>query len=89
MAWRIELARSVEKELGRIGETGAKRILRFLRERVAPLDDPRSLGEALHGPELGRFWKYRVGPRRIIAAIQDRALVILVVRVEHRQGVYR
>ncbi len=89
MAWRIELARSVEKELKQIGSAGARRIIRFLRERVVLLDDPRSLGEPLHGPELGRFWKYRVGPYRVIASIQDRALVILVVRVGHRRNVDR
>ena len=35
----------------------ARRILAFLRERVAVLDDPRSVGEALKGSKLGDFWK--------------------------------
>lgn len=89
MGWTIEFARSVEKDLEKIGPDAARRVIRFLRERIAPLEDPRSIGEALHGPELGRFWKYRVGHYRIIASIQDEALVILIVRVGHRQNVYR
>ena len=89
MGWTIEFARSVEKDLKKIGPDVARRIIRFLRERVVPLEDPRSIGEALHGPELGRFWKYRVGHYRIIASIQDKELIILIVRVGHRGNVYR
>jgi mRNA interferase RelE/StbE len=53
-----------------------------------PLDDPRSIGEALKGSKLGAFWKYRVGDYRIIARIEDDALRILVVRIGHRKDVY-
>lgn len=89
LAWRIEFDPRVEKELKKLGQDPAKRILRFLRERVAVLDDPRTLGEPLHGPELGRFWKYRVGDYRLIAAIRDQAITILIVRIGHRRDVYR
>jgi mRNA interferase RelE/StbE len=56
---------------------------------VAALEDPRSLGEPLRGPELGRFWKYRVGDYRLICHIRDREATVLVVRVGHRRDVYR
>ena len=61
----------------------------FLRERVAPLDDPRSVGEALKGSKLGDFWKYGVGDYRVIAHIEDGALRILVLEVGNRREVYR
>ena len=67
----------------------ARRILAFLRERVAVLDDPRSVGEALKGSSLGDFWKYRVGDYRVIAHIEDGALRILVLKVGNRREVYR
>lgn len=67
----------------------AKRITEFLRERVAVLDDPRSIGEALKGSKLGEFWKYRVGDYRIISTIEDGALRILVVKIGNRREVYR
>ncbi|MGH8561839.1 MAG: type II toxin-antitoxin system RelE family toxin [Nevskiales bacterium] len=89
MGWRIEFNGAVEKDLKKLGPQAARRVLGFLRERVAVLDNPRSLGEALHGPELGKFWKYRVGDYRIIADIQDQAIRILIVRVGHRREVYR
>lgn len=89
MAWRIEFHPRAEKELSKLDREVARKIVRFLRERVAPLEDPRSLGEALKGPELGRFWKYRVGDYRLICHIQDQRVTILVVTVGHRRDVYR
>ncbi len=89
MAWRIEFHPRAEKELSKFDRETARRIVRFLRDRVATLEDPRSLGEALKGPEVGRFWKYRVGDYRLICDIQNARITILVVRVGHRRDVYR
>lgn len=89
MAWRIEFERSAERELARFDREAARRILGFLRDRVSPLDDPRAIGEALKGSRLGNFWKYRIGDFRVIAAIEDDALRILVIKIGHRRDVYR
>ncbi len=89
LAWRIEIEDKAKKELMALGKPAAKRIITFLRERVASLEDPRSMGEALKGAKLGNFWKYRVGDYRIIADIENGALRILVVRIGNRREVYR
>jgi len=89
LAWRIEFAESAAKQLRKLDPAAARRILQFLRERVAPVSDPRSLGAALKGDELGQFWKYRIGDYRVIAEIRDREIRIVVVRLGHRSEVYR
>lgn len=89
MAWRIEFDDKAKKDLAALDKAVAKRITAFLRERVLGLDDPRSIGEALKGSKLGAFWKYRAGDWRIIANIEDGALLILVVRIGNRREVYR
>ena len=89
MAWKIELDRAAVRELGKLDQQAARRILAFLHDRVATLDDPRSIGEALKGSKLGEFWKYRAGDYRVIARIEDDALRVLVVRVGSRDKVYR
>jgi mRNA interferase RelE/StbE len=89
MAWRVELSESADRELNKLDAQHRKRIVRFLLERVAKLDDPRSIGEVLHGSRLGEFWKYRVGDYRIIAKIEDDRLVVLVLRAGHRKEIYR
>ena len=89
MAYSVELSESADRELDKLDAQQAKRILKFLHERVAKLDDPRSVGEALHGSRLGEFWKYRVGDYRLISKIEDDRLVVLVLCVGHRREIYR
>jgi mRNA interferase RelE/StbE len=89
MAYAIELERAAARELDALGHEAAKRILRFLHDRLAQLDDPRAIGAALKGRKLGEFWKYRVGDYRIIAKIDDSAVRILIVRIGNRRKVYR
>ena len=89
MVWLIKFDDAAVKELAKLDKQIARRIIGFLRERVAVLDDPRSIGEALKGSKLGDFWKYRVGDYRIIASIEDGALRILIVKIGNRREVYR
>ena len=89
MAWKIELDPAADRELDKIDKQTARRILAFLHDRVAALDNPRNIGEALKGSKLGDFWKYRVGDWRIIASIEDGALRILIVRIGNRREVYK
>ena len=89
MAYRVELSPGAAREIDKLDPPSARRILKFLHDRVAKLDDPRSIGEALHGSKLGEFWKYRVGDFRLICSIEDDRLVVLVLRVGNRREVYR
>lgn len=89
MAWQVEIAGAANKALKQLDPQVRRRILLFLQQRIAPADDPRAIGEALKGSELGHFWKYRVGDYRIIVDIQDVAITVLVVRIGNRREVYR
>jgi len=89
MAWTIELSGQARKNLDQLDKQIACRILTFLSERVSGLDDPRCIGQALRGHQLGSLWKYRVGDYRIIASIEDSRMLVLVVRVGHRREGYR
>lgn len=89
MPWRIEFADSAARQLRKLDRQTARRLTSFLRERVSVAKDPRSLGAALKGDELGQFWKFRVGDLRLIAEINDKELRVLIVRLGHRREVYR
>ena len=89
MAWKIEIDSAAVRDLDKLDPKITRRILVFLHERVATLEDPRSIGEALKGSKLGEFWKYRVGDYRIISSIEDGVLRILVIKVGNRREVYR
>lgn len=89
MAWKIEFETIADKELSKIDPQVRRRILRFLFDRVAFLEDPRSVGDALVGTEFGEYWKYRVGDYRIIANIDDKEIIITMVKIGNRKEVYR
>jgi len=89
LAWLIKIDEGAKKDLAKLGKPVAKRVISFLKERLQKLTDPRSIGEALKGKKFGELWKYRVGDFRIIAKIEDKQLLILVVRVRHRKNVYK
>jgi mRNA interferase RelE/StbE len=74
VAWNVELSEAAAREIDKLDPPTARRILKFLQQRVAKLDDPRSIGEALHGSKLGEFWKYRIGDFRLICSIEDKRL---------------
>ena len=82
MAWAVRLESRAEKDLGRLDRQDAQRILLYLHERVANLDDPRSIAEAMKGEFTG-LWKFRVGSYRILAATDIAARGIDVSRVSH------
>ncbi len=86
MVWKIEMTGEAEKELARIDKPAAKRIIRYLRERVSV--DPRSSGKSLRG-DLSGLWRYRIGDYRVICELYDEKVSVLVIRIGHRKDVYR
>ena len=89
LAWQIEFDPDALKELKKLDRPVQIRLVAFLRDRLAPLDDPRSIGEALSGARLGSDWKYRVGDWRMVCDILDRRIVFRVLRIGNRRDVYR
>ncbi|MFN8509192.1 MAG: type II toxin-antitoxin system RelE/ParE family toxin [Deinococcaceae bacterium] len=88
MAWRIEFSDTAVKQLNKMDSAVSKRIISFLKNRLAVIDDPRVLGKPLRG-KLSDLLRYRVGDYRIICEIKDYAIEILVLEAGHRKEVYR
>lgn len=87
LAWTIEYTHTARTQLRKLDKPTARRILDYMDQRIAVLDDPRSTGKALTGT-LGGLWRYRVGDCRVICDIQDGTLRVLVVRLGNRREVY-
>jgi mRNA interferase RelE/StbE len=89
LAWRIEIESGARKDIAGLDRPIVIRVFSFLREKLGTRDDPRSIGEALHGKVYGEYWKYRVGDIRIIARIEDAKFIVLVVRAGQQKNVYK
>ena len=89
MTWAINYTESALRQLKKLDKSIALRVLDYMDERVATLDDPRTLGKNLVGTKLGAYWRYRVGDIRVICSIQDGEMRVLVVELGNRREVYR
>jgi mRNA interferase RelE/StbE len=83
-SYKLAFKKSVAKDLRPIPN---KDVARILQRMEALRDTPRPTGcEKLSGQERYRI---RQGVYRIIYEVTDEILVVTVVKVGHRKGVYR
>ena len=89
MSFRVEWSRSATKDLLSIEKKQRLMIIKWVQENLEGCENPKAIlgSKALQGTKAG--WRYRVGAYRLLTTINDGALVIDVVRVGHRQGVYK
>jgi mRNA interferase RelE/StbE len=87
--WAIEFDPDAVKDLKKPDRQVQQRIVGFLKDRLSPLADPRSIGEALTGSKLGNDWKYRLCDWRIICDIQDQRIIVRVLRIGNHRDVHR
>ena len=83
--YRIELVKAALKQFNKF----PRDIRAILEKKIDSLSrDPRPQGcEKLSGvPDL---YRVRQGDHRIVYQIQDRLLLVLIVKVGHRREVYR
>jgi mRNA interferase RelE/StbE len=83
--YSVQFRPSAEKTLDKLDKQARVRILRNI---AALAGDPRPSGVKALSGEHG-LWRIRVGDYRVVYEIQDRELVVLVLRVAHRREVYR
>ncbi|OGF23356.1 hypothetical protein A2Y83_01415 [Candidatus Falkowbacteria bacterium RBG_13_39_14] len=84
MAYRIVLKKKAEKELGKIPKGERYKVLAV----IAELAREPYLGKKLEG-EFAGLYSIRVWPYRMIYTIYKKELLIIIIRIGHRQGVYK
>lgn len=85
MSHVVTLLRDAQKALDKMDAELSGRIIRALRLLE---DDPRHSGVLkMSGPD--DLYRVPVGAWRIVYAIRDCQLVVLVIRIAHRREVYR
>ena len=84
MRYQVIIPKSVRKELDRLPDNVARKIL----ARLAGLEvNPRPADvKKLRGREA---WRIRAGDYRVIYEIHDRMLQVIVITIGHRREIYR
>ncbi len=83
MKYRVVVPGKVQKEINKINK---KNKIRIFASLVAIEKNPY-LGKKMQGIYKGK-WTFRAWPYRIIYEIKKQELIILIVHIGHRQGVY-
>ena len=85
MPYRIEFTNRAAKELKALDKATVKRIA----ARIDALaQNPRPASSKLL-ETADRLYRIRVGDYRIIYQVEDRTVLVLIVRVGHRREIYR
>lgn len=85
--WTVEFDDRARRELRKLDSKIQKKILRYLRERLAGSEDPRRFGKPLRR-NLAGLWRYRIEDYRLICRFEDDRVVVLVLEIGHRSDVY-
>ena len=80
----LQLAQSVDKNLSKLPTRIRTKIISSFDKII---QNPIS-GIKLHG-ELKNYYKFSVGDYRIIYSFDAKKSLIQIVKIEHRQGVYK
>jgi len=84
VTYSLQIKKSAARTLSQISKPDRERIIR----RIDQLPNNPGAGSVLKG-EFSGLRRIRVGSYRIVYEIRETELIILVVRVGHRSGVYR
>jgi mRNA interferase RelE/StbE len=85
--WTVEFDDRARRELRKLDSKIQKKILRYMRERLAGSEDPRRLGKPLRR-NLAGLWRYRIEDYRLICRLEDNRVVVLVLEIGHRSNGY-
>jgi mRNA interferase RelE/StbE len=84
MVWKIKFDPRAEKKLSKLDKPIQKRILNFIKEKL--ITNPRKYSKML--VERDGLYRARIGDYRIIFAIRDSELVIILIDIGHRREIY-
>ena len=84
MAWTVIFTAKAERDLGKISDDTAKRIILKIEE-IAQDDPYQKLDKMTNSP----YYKLRVGVYRGIINIVNDKMILQLVKIKHRSNVYK
>ncbi len=85
--YRVVYETGARKALLKMDKSQYGYIMAWITKNLIDTGNPRQHGKALKG-NLSGYWRYRLGPYRLIERIQDGVLLILMIEIGHRREAY-
>ena len=87
MSWDYQIHEDAAADLDNLGPAARVEITTWLEKRIRGSANPEQLGKPLRGSKHG-LWRYRVRDYRILCRLEKKILIVVVVAVGHRSGIY-
>lgn len=81
MSYSVRYTKKAIQSLKKLDRSVLILIKAWIEKNLVDTDDPRRHGKGLTSNRSGQ-WRYRVGNYRILAEIEDRELIILVIEAD-------
>ena len=88
MIYEIVTTEKFDKSFKKLDRQIQRMMKAWIEKNLVQAEDPRHNGKGLAANRSGQ-WRYRIGDYRILAEIQDRKLVLILIDVKHRREVYK
>lgn len=85
--YEVLIEAKAQKQLKKMDYIQARSINKWIEKNLIGCTNPYFSGKALKG-NLKDYWRYRVGSYRLFARIDNEKIIITIVKIGHRQGVY-
>jgi len=85
--YEVLIEPKAQKQLKKMDYIQAKSIIKWIEKNLVNCTNPYFSGKALKG-NLKDYWRYRVGSYRLFTRIDNEKIIITIVKIGHRQGVY-
>lgn len=87
MTWTIEFDIKAAKELKKLNKESQILINNYIKDKILKCNHPKDLGKPMKYGYAG-LWRYRVGKYRMICNIEEKILVVLILRIAIRDQIY-
>lgn len=88
MIYEIVTTEKFDKSFKKLDRQIQRMMKAWIEKNLVQAEDPRQHGKGLTANRSGK-WRYRIGDYRILAEIQDRKLILILIDVKHRREVYK
>lgn len=87
MIFQIVTTDKFDKAFKKLDKQTQKIIKTWIEKNLMGCENPRLHGKGLTANRSGQ-WRYSVGDYRILAEIQDREIVLVLINIGHRNKIY-
>jgi mRNA interferase RelE/StbE len=86
MKYQVVFTKKADKQLLKLDMITQRLIVAYINKHLEGCEDPRAIGKGLTGEHAGK-WRYRVGDCRLLAQIEDKEIIIYILKIGHRRDI--